>query len=106
MKVTSLDGRWELLPVAEFQEQYPEDGWLEMDVPSHWQQHPELESYAGRVVYRRTFDFRRAEGKRYWLRLNGVFYRSAVRLNGALLGRNEGYFFPRQYEEKIGAVKR
>ena len=98
MKVTSLDGRWELLPVGEFQEQYPEDGWLEMEVPSHWQQHPELESYAGRVVYRKTFEFRRAEGKRYWLRLNGVFYRYAVRLNGVLLGRNEGYFFPQQYE--------
>jgi beta-mannosidase len=98
MKVTSLSGRWELLPVGEFQEQYPEEGWLEMEVPSHWQQHPDLESYAGRVVYRKTFEFRRAEGKRYWLRLHGVFYRSAVRLNGVLLGRNEGYFFPQQYE--------
>jgi beta-mannosidase len=98
MKVTSLNGRWDLLPVGEFQEQYPEEGWLEMEVPSHWQQHPDLESYAGKVVYRKTLDFRRAEGKRYRLRLNGVFYRCAVRLNGVLLGRGEGYFSPQQYE--------
>jgi beta-mannosidase len=98
MKVTSLNGRWELLPVSEFQDRYPDGGWLEMEIPSHWQQHSDLESYAGRVVYRKSFEFRPAAGKRYWLRLNGVFYRSAVRLNGALLGGNEGYFFPQQYE--------
>ncbi|HEM61641.1 MAG TPA: glycoside hydrolase [Chloroflexi bacterium] len=98
MKVTSLDGTWELLPVDEFKERYPEEGWLEMEVPSHWQQHPDIESHAGKVVYRKRFDFRRTRGKRYRLRLNGVFYRCAVYLNDVLLGRNEGYFFPQEYE--------
>jgi beta-mannosidase len=98
MKSTPLDGRWQLRPVDEFKDRYPDDGWLDMEVPSHWQQHPELESHVGKVVYRRTFDFRKTEGRRYWLRLNGVFYRSVVYLNGVLLGRNEGYFFPQDYE--------
>jgi beta-mannosidase len=98
MKTTSLNGTWHILPVDEFRDRYPEEGWLEIEVPGHWQQHADLESHAGRVVYRKTFDFRRAEGKRYWLRLNGVFYRCAVRLNGVLLGRNEGYLFPQQHE--------
>ena len=98
MKSTSLDGTWELLPVAEFKAQYPENGWLEMEVPSHWQQHEDLQSHAGKVVYRKSFPFRRARGKRYWLRLNGVFYRSTVYLNDRRLGDNEGYFFPQEYE--------
>ena len=98
MKTTSLNGTWELLPVQEFKDRYPEQGWLEMEVPSHWQQHPELESYSGKAVYRRAFSFRRRKGKRYRLRLNGVFYRSMVRLNGQGLGENEGYFFPQEYE--------
>jgi beta-mannosidase len=98
MKTTSLNGTWELLPVEEFRDRYPEAGWLEMEVPSHWQQHEALESYAGKVVYRKHFSFRRARGKRYRLRLNGVFYRSRVYLNGRRLGDNEGYFFPQEYE--------
>jgi len=98
MNITSLDGTWELLPVEEFKDGYPEEGWLEMEVPSHWQQHPDLEFYAGKVVYRRAFSLRRRKGKRYRLRLNGVFYRSAVYLNGERLGENEGYFFPQEYE--------
>jgi beta-mannosidase len=98
MKTTSLNGTWQLLPVEEFKDRYPEEGWLEMEVPSHWQQHPDLESYSGKVVYRRAFSFRKGRGKRYRLRLNGVFYRSTVYLNGQRLGENEGYFFPQEYE--------
>lgn len=98
MKTTSLDGTWELLPVAEFKDRYPEDGWLKVEVPSHWQQHEDLRSYAGKAVYRTEFSFRRARGKRYRLRLNGVFYRSTVYLNGRRLGEHEGYFSPQEYE--------
>ncbi len=98
MKTTSLDGVWQLLPVKEFEDEYPEEGWLEMEVPSHWQQHPELESYSGKMVYKKVFSFRRTRGRRYRLRLNGVFYRSIVYLNGLRLGDNEGYFFPQVYE--------
>lgn len=98
MNATSLSGTWQLLPVQQFKEHYAEEGWLEMEVPSHWQQHPDLESYSGKVVYRKAFSFRKRRGKRYRLRLNGVFYHSIVRLNGHLLGENEGYFFPQVYE--------
>jgi len=105
MSTTSLAGTWQLLPVEEFKDRYPEEGWLEMEVPSHWQQHPDLELYSGKVVYRRAFSFRRRRGKRYRLRLNGVFYRSTVYLNGQPLGENEGYFFPQEYEV-TGFLKR
>jgi beta-mannosidase len=98
MRATSLNGTWQLLPVAEFKERYPDEGWLEMEVPSHWQQHPQMESRSGKVVYRRSFSFRKSRGKRYRLRLNGVFYRSMVYLNGQRLGENEGYFFAHDYE--------
>jgi beta-mannosidase len=98
MKTTSLNGTWRLLPVEEFKDRYPEEGWLEMEVPSHWQQHPDLEFHAGKVVYKRDFSFRKRKGKRYRLRLNGVFYRSTAYLNGQRLGENEGYFFPQEYE--------
>jgi beta-mannosidase len=98
MKTTSLDGAWQILPVDEFRERYPEDGWLDAQVPGHWQQREDLEHYAGKVVYRRDFSFRRARGKRYRLRLNGVFYRSRVYLNDRRLGENEGYFSPQEYE--------
>jgi beta-mannosidase len=98
MKTTSLDGGWQILPVGEFRERYPEDGWLQTEVPGHWQQHEQLRSYAGKAVYRKDFSFRRARGKRYRLRLNGVFYRSKVYLNDRPLGENEGYFSPQEYE--------
>ena len=98
MKTTSLNGTWHILPVDEFRDRYPDEGWLEIQVPGHWQQHEGLQSYVGKVVYRTSFPFRRAPGKRYRLRLNGVFYRSTVYLNDRRLGDNEGYFFPQEYE--------
>lgn len=98
MNNTSLNGAWQLLPVDQFKDRYPDDGWLEMEVPSHWQQHPDLESHVGKVVYKKVFGFERRKGKRYRLRLNGVFYRSTVHLNGHRLGASEGYFFPQEYE--------
>jgi beta-mannosidase len=98
MNTTSLNGTWRLLRVEEFKDRYPEQGWLEMEVPGHWQQHPDLEFYSGKAVYGRAFSFRKRRGKRYRLRLNGIFYRSTVFLNGQRLGDNEGYFFPQEYE--------
>ncbi len=95
----TLDGPWELLPTPTFRGGYYSDTtWLSMDVPSHWQQHPALESYAGKMVYRKRFDFKKEKDKRYRLRLNGVFYFYIVYLNGFRLGENEGYFFPREFD--------
>ena len=93
-----LSGAWELLPVAQFDGKYEGRDWLPAPVPGHWQQVAGLEGYAGKVVYRRRFDFAPEPGRRYFLRLNGAFYWSIAYLNGARLGANEGYFFPVEYE--------
>jgi beta-mannosidase len=117
----ALDGIWRLLPVDAFRQGfYPldDDSWIEQELPAHWQQHPLLESYAGRMVYRKRFTFEglRAEERglrsheamptsqssvhspRYWLRFNGVFYWHQPYFNGVDLGRREGYFMPHVYE--------
>src|SRR6476620_4012939 len=95
--ITALDGTWQLRPADTFRQGfYPLDDatWLEQDLPAHWQQHPLLESYTGKMVYRKRFAFQglgvRGWGlgaerptpnpqsltpnPRYWLRLNGTFY--------------------------------
>ena len=120
---TSLDGAWRLLPTDSFRQGfYPldDDSWIEQELPAHWQQHPLLERYAGKMIYRKRFPFQskiedrgsRIEGRdlrssifdprssaaRYWLRFNGVFYWSQPYFNGVDLGRSEGYFMPHEYE--------
>jgi beta-mannosidase len=100
---TTLNGTWQLLPVEEFDQGYyalDDAAWLTQDLPAHWQQHPLLEYYAGKVLYRRTFTKPAAtnEQNRYWLRLNGVFYWAQPFLNGIDLGRHEGYFAPCEHE--------
>src|SRR5215216_6548108 len=111
---TTLDGTWQLRPTDTFRQGfYPLDDatWLEQELPAHWQQHPLLESYTGKVVYRKRFA---AQGigdrgwgmgiesptpiPRYWLRLNGTFYWSQAYFNGVDLGRHEGYFAAQEYE--------
>jgi beta-mannosidase len=121
----SLDGAWRLLPIDSFRQGfYPldDEAWIEQELPAHWQQHPLLERYAGKMVYRRCFalettnDERRTtnnhqqgdketsrqgdkdDALRYWLRFNGVFYWSQAYFNGVDLGRHEGYFMPHEYE--------
>lgn len=118
----TLNGPWRLLPVDVFRHGfYPLDaaGWIEQELPAHWQQHPLLERYVGRMVYRKRFTLNerpaandqanghRRDGlaaidqppsPRYWLRLNGVFYWSRPYFNGVDLGRHEGYFAPQEHE--------
>jgi len=118
-----LDGAWRLLPIDTFRQGfYPldDDSWIEQELPAHWQQHPLLERYAGKMVYRKRFtldqsavgsqqsavDHQNAELKtqnselrtRFWLRFNGVFYWQQPYFNGVDLGRREGYFMPHEYE--------
>jgi beta-mannosidase len=55
---TTLNGIWRLLPVEMFaQGYYPlaDDLWIAQELPAHWQQHPLLEQYDGKIVYRRQF---------------------------------------------------
>ncbi|MFN8567507.1 MAG: glycoside hydrolase family 2 TIM barrel-domain containing protein [Kouleothrix sp.] len=117
----TLDGDWQLLPIDTFRQGfYPldDDAWLTQTLPAHWQQHPLLERYAGKMVYRKRFGLeeprtqnpeptrRPAEpatrcsalGSRFWLRLNGIFYWSQPYFNGVDLGRHEGYFGPQEHE--------
>jgi beta-mannosidase len=119
--ITSLDGEWQLLPTDSFRQGfYPleDDVWLTQELPAHWQQHPLLERYAGKMVYRKRFPIEglRTEGRglspqasahdsqssvlspRYWLRLNGIFYWSQPYFNGVDLGRHEGYFAAQEHE--------
>ena len=98
MERFDLSGAWELLPVAQFDGKYEGRNWLAAQVPGHVQQVAGLEGYAGKVVYRKRFDFSPRPGRRYFLRLNGAFYWSIAYLNGTRLGANEGYFFPVEYE--------
>lgn len=54
----TLDGDWQLLPIGTFRQGfYPldDDAWLTQTLPAHWQQHPLLERYAGKMVYRKRF---------------------------------------------------
>ncbi len=105
MLLYSLSDHWQIRPLEQFRQGlYPRDdeGWLAATVPGHWQQLPGLERHAGKVVYRCRFAWderqQAAEGFRRWLRLNGVFYRSRVYLNGVSLGAHEGYFTPHERE--------
>ncbi|MDI3279844.1 MAG: glycoside hydrolase family 2 TIM barrel-domain containing protein [Bacillota bacterium] len=98
-----LNGPWLLKPVEEFADSdrlpsISRSGWLTQELPAHWQQLPALSSYSGKVVYRKEFPLLKEQGMTYRLRLNGVFYWSTVYLNGTLLGSNEGYFIPAEYE--------
>ncbi|MCU0494761.1 MAG: glycoside hydrolase [Chloroflexaceae bacterium] len=110
MHLLTLSNNWHIRPLKSFHHGiYPRDeaGWLPIEVPSHWQQHPALEHHAGKVVYRCRFG--RAElcepsdmpgaSQRYWLKINGAFYWSQPYMNGVDLGRHEGYFIP--YEREI-----
>lgn len=97
--VHTLDGEWELIPTPSFRgNYYSDEHWLTVTVPGHWQQHPELATYDGKVVYRKRFELARDPGRRYRLRLNGVFYFYIVYLNGFRLGENEGYAFGREFD--------
>ncbi len=102
-EITVLNGTWRLLPVQAFTQgfyQLDDTAWIEQDLPAHWQQHPLLERYSGRMVYRKRFGLQPANDQqsRYWLRLNGVFYWSQPYFNGVDLGHHEGYFAPQEHE--------
>lgn len=102
----SLNGTWQLLPTDIFRQGfYPldDESWLEQELPAHWQQHPLLAEYAGKLVYRKRFSLPSANlpadpRTRVWLRFNGVFYWLQPFFNGIDLGRREGYFMPHDFE--------
>ena len=99
MKTTDLSGKWQVCPVEIFPATSDSiTGWLTQKVPSHWQQHPRLETTVGKVVYRKSFSFQKKKTMHYRLVLPGVFYYSTVFFNGNRLGTHEGYFSPQVYD--------
>jgi beta-mannosidase len=101
----ALSSAWRAAPADEglrrtYQQPTFDDGqWAEVEVPGHWQRHPDLAGCDGPVLYRTRFDRPTPEpGTRTWLVLDGVFYQSDVWLDGSYLGDTEGYFFPHQFE--------
>lgn len=99
MKAVDLAGPWELAPVENFPVSADDiKDWFSMDVPSHWQQHPELGTVSGKVIYRKYFSLRRKKTATYRLVFPGIFYWSTVYLNGKRLGGHEGYFNAQQYD--------
>jgi beta-mannosidase len=93
-----LSGPWEIIAVNRFSDAYDFSNSLRITVPSHWQQHPDLCAYAGKVVYRRRFSWRKVRGRRVHLSFPGIFYWSAICLNGKTFGAHEGYFESQVYD--------
>lgn len=115
MLLHTLTDHWQIRPLTAFRSGIYPDGdgdWLPARVPAHWQQLPGLEEHVGKVVYRCRFILEETEEvggldwpspsvgaqgtRRYWLRLNGIFYYSRPYLNGIDLGAHEGYFIPQE----------
>jgi beta-mannosidase len=111
MDKQTLADNWHIQPLEQFQQgNYslpPTKDWLPTSVPSHWQQQTELATHAGKVVYHCQFHVANDDVHtaalprpvRTWLRFNGVFYWTQPYLNGADLGKHEGYFEP--YEREV-----
>ena len=104
-KCFSLVDTWKLKPIpGEIDRQmlsydYDDSDWLSVEIPHQWQMLAQFENkYAGRMLYRYKFDFQPKPGKTYYLRFEGVFYKSNIWLNGWYLGRNEGYFAPFEFD--------
>lgn len=106
MLVLRLDGIWKIIPDEENRinafevsdPSYDASKWLDIKVPSHWQDElNELRRYSGVVWYRKEFDLQNENGK-LWLVFHGVFYRAKVWLNGEYLGEHSGYFSPFKFD--------
>ena len=92
---------WQMRPVASAHTAdtapvVADASWLPAEVPGHWQQHPTLAHYVGRMLYRCRFTA--VPTGRMWLTMQGVFYAARLWLNGQELGQQEGYFAPHHYD--------
>lgn len=79
--------------------EYNFDASPKMQIPHDWNTWTdELKYYEGIVWFRKTFDFHKEEGKRYFLYFGAVNYKAVVHLNGQYLGEHEGGFTPFDFE--------
>ena len=86
--------------------------WATMPVPSHWAQGAADDGGVGlaleeSVLYRRRFEGPPVaagesdagiDGRRWWLRLEGLAQQGDVWLDGSYLGHTDGYFVPHELE--------
>jgi beta-mannosidase len=80
-------------------------GWAAVDVPGHWRSSPPFAASDGPLFYRHRFTTPTdgeatadADGRRWWLDFDGLFYQGDVWLDGSYLGDTEGYFAPHSFE--------
>ncbi len=99
-----LSGSWRAAPAREelrrtFHEPALDDrSWAEIAVPGPWMTDDRLAEERS-VLYRRRFEMVPvAEGRRRWLRLDGITQQGDVWLNGAYVGDTDGYFVPHRFE--------
>ncbi len=97
-QTTQLTQHWRMTPVPHFNKGaytgVADERWLACTIPQHWQSEPLLRQYVGRMVYQTTFEASVQPNRRYFIRLNGVFYYCRAWLNTHDVGRFEGYFTP------------
>ena len=78
---------------------HDDSSWPAIEVPGHWRSTPAFADTDGPLLYRRRFHADApAEGRRRFVRLDGIFYQADVWLDGAYLGDPEGYFFPHSFD--------
>jgi len=70
-----------------------------LEVPGDWNSQSErLYYYEGSVWYKRTVDFHRVPGRRWFLYFGAVNYQCMVGLNNTILGTHKGGFTPFWFE--------
>lgn len=79
--------------------EYDFDSDYQLSVPGDWNtQMEKLYYYEGTIWYKRSFNFKKEDGKRDILYFEAANYQSVVYLNGEKLGEHTGGFTPFQFE--------
>ena len=79
--------------------EYDFDSDLELTVPGDWNtQDEKLYYYEGTVWYKRSFTFKKQEGRTTFVYFEAVNYEAKVYLNGTLVGEHTGGYTPFQFE--------
>ena len=78
---------------------FDDSDWTPIEVPSHWQLHPDFADYDGTLLYRADLRTPALQpGQRRYLRFEGLCYSGDVFLDGVYLGETEGYFTSHRFE--------